>query len=34
MNKETDLPHFNTFCDMKNKNKNGHVAFIMRIHNF
>lgn len=32
MNKETDLPHFNTFCDMKKKN--GHVAFIMRIHNF
>lgn len=34
MNKETYLPHFNTFCDMKNKKKNGHVAFIMRIHNF
>lgn len=32
MNKETYLPHFNTFCDMKKKKKN--VAFIMRIHNF
>lgn len=21
MNKETDLPHFNTFCDMKKKKK-------------
>lgn len=21
MNKETDLPHFNTFCDIKNNKK-------------